>query len=96
MALGWSPTVVTSGSMAPSLNVGDVVHIDNSVDLGKLGAGSVIAFDDPGIPGMRVTHRVTGVEFEGGTSSDSARRVTPTRRPTRRSCRSRTSTAPVG
>jgi signal peptidase I len=63
MAVGWTPTVVTSGSMEPSLSVGDVVHIDESVDFNRLGAGSVIAFDDPGLPGMRVTHRVTGVEF---------------------------------
>ncbi len=65
VVVGWSPTVVTSGSMQPSLGVGDVVHIDDSVDFDSLGVGSVIAFDDPGIPGMRVTHRVTGVEFQG-------------------------------
>lgn len=60
--VGWSPTVVTSGSMDPSLPIGSAVQIDDTVDLNGVGAGSIISFDDPGVPGSRVTHRVTGVE----------------------------------
>lgn len=62
LLFGWTPTVVTSGSMEPALPVGSVVQIDESVDLEQVGAGSIIAFDDPGVPGSKVTHRVTGTE----------------------------------
>ena len=63
--IGWTPTVVTSGSMEPSLPIGSVVQVDDTVDLNKVGAGSVISFDDPGVPGSRVTHRVAGTERAG-------------------------------
>lgn len=68
-SVGWTPTVVTSGSMEPTLPVGSVVHIDGSIDLNTIGVGSIIAFEDPAIPGLRVTHRITGVEDEGGVVS---------------------------
>ncbi len=63
--VGWSPSVVTSGSMEPSLGVGDVVHIDERANTTSLGVGTVIAFEDPALQDMRVTHRITGVETVG-------------------------------
>jgi len=62
MLAGWSPVVVTSGSMNPALPIGSVVHVDRSVDLSAVGVGSIISFDAPGTPGTRITHRVTGTE----------------------------------
>lgn len=66
MAIGWSPNVVTSGSMEPSVRVGSVVHVDGEVDLDSIGPGAIITFQDPAIPEMRVTHRITGVEQTDG------------------------------
>lgn len=63
--IGWSPTVVTSGSMQPVLDVGAVVQIDDGIDLERVGVGSIMAFDDPGIPGTRVVHRVTEIVRDG-------------------------------
>ncbi len=65
-ALGWAPVVVTSGSMEPALPIGSIVHVDDSVDKSSVGAGAIITFDDPAVPGRRVTHRVTGVERAEG------------------------------
>lgn len=59
---GWTPVVVTSASMEPALPIGSVVQVDDSVDFAAVGAGAIITFDDPAVPGRRVTHRVTGVE----------------------------------
>jgi len=60
MILGWSPMVVTSGSMQPSIRAGDVVLVEEVDHL--VGAGTVIAFDDGGGP---VIHRVVAVSSDG-------------------------------
>ena len=65
--VGWSPVVVTSGSMEPALPIGSVVHIDDAVDLSGIGSGSIISFDAPGTPGAQVTHRVTATERDPAT-----------------------------
>ncbi|MEL6893528.1 MAG: signal peptidase I, partial [Actinomycetota bacterium] len=61
MIVGWSPTVVTTGSMGPTVDAGTVVHVDHSVDLQRLGPGAIITYDDPNVDGRRVTHRVVEV-----------------------------------
>ncbi len=68
MIIGWTPVVVTSGSMEPALGTGAIVHVDDAVDYAGVGAGAIIVFDDPAIAGRRVTHRVTGIERTDGAS----------------------------
>ncbi len=56
---GWQPSVISSGSMSPSLRAGDVVLIDRGSPVGE---GDIIAFtagDDT------VVHRVVGATEEG-------------------------------
>lgn len=65
-AIGWSSHAVRSGSMEPSLPFGSVVAIDPSIETGSFGPGSIISYADPGRPDVRVTHRVTGVEWHEG------------------------------
>jgi signal peptidase I len=65
----WTPTVVTGGSMAPSLRPGAIVQVDHSADLDSLRPGAITTFDNPAAEGMRVTHRITGVERRDGVLS---------------------------
>lgn len=53
--LGWSPSVVVSGSMRPAVRAGDVVLL-RPVDPWAVGADTIVAYDDPGRG--RVLHRV--------------------------------------
>ena len=60
----WTPVVVTSGSMAPTLKVGDVILVDSDgSDIAKIGQRAVIVYQRP--DGDLVAHRVLSVE-EGG------------------------------
>ena len=63
LAFGWSPLVLTSDSMAPTLRTGDVV-IAAPHDGTVLGAGTVVLFDDPAGTGP-VTHRIMSVGEDG-------------------------------
>ena len=63
LAFGWSPLVLTSDSMAPTLRTGDVV-IAAPHDGSVLGAGTVVLFDDPAGTGQ-VTHRIMSVGEDG-------------------------------
>lgn len=58
--LGRTVFVVRSGSMVPTLGVGDLLVADAAVDAGSIGIGEVIVFRRRG-PGneMLVSHRVT-------------------------------------
>lgn len=72
LILEWTPIVVTSGSMQPSIRTGDVVLVDH-VD-GVAGPGTILAFDDG--DGL-VIHRVIGVSQDGayatkGDANDTA------------------------
>ncbi|MEM1334858.1 MAG: signal peptidase I, partial [Actinomycetota bacterium] len=58
LVVGWTPTVVSTGSMAPAVSAGTVVHVDSGVDPQILGPGSIITFEDPRFAGRSVTHRV--------------------------------------
>ncbi len=60
---GWSPVAVMSGSMAPSIDTGDVVVVIPH-DGGEIDLGTVIVFDDPATDG-RITHRVVDVTPSG-------------------------------
>lgn len=58
--LGWSPTVVTSGSMEPRIRAGDIVHLAPPADIE---VGAVIRFPDE--LGRHVLHRVVHVHPDG-------------------------------
>lgn len=62
-ALGWHSIVLTSGSMAPALDAGDVM-LASPYDGRGLQPGAVIVFDDPARHG-RLTHRVVGINPDG-------------------------------
>lgn len=60
VVLGWSPMVVTSGSMQPSIRAGDVVLVEEFDHL--VGPGTIIAFDNAAGP---IVHRVVAVSDDG-------------------------------
>ncbi len=66
LIVGWSPMVVSSGSMRPVLPEGSIVHVDDSVPLETLGPGSIITFN--GVRDGYTTHRVVGIERNGDTA----------------------------
>lgn len=56
---GWSPVVVTSGSMEPSVSVGDVLLVDTT-PANTISQRSIVVFERP--DGSAVAHRVFSVE----------------------------------
>lgn len=79
---GWSPTAVVSGSMAPAIDVGDIL-VAAPVDEARLKPGAVVVFDDPA-GGRFVTHRIVDVTDSGdlvtrgdGNAEDDSSRVRP-------------------
>ena len=66
LLVGWDPMIVTTGSMEPSINPGDVVLSATPEDGGQgLEDGTVITFADPVRPGGRLTHRIETVNADG-------------------------------
>ncbi len=63
--VGWEPMVVTTGSMQPAINPGDIVLSAPPEDDVTLDAGTVITFEDPVRPGELITHRIDTVEEDG-------------------------------
>jgi hypothetical protein len=61
---GWESTVVTSGSMAPSVRPGDVTLV-RPVDVAALVPGQVLLVDDPDVPGGLRLHRLAAVTDSG-------------------------------
>lgn len=61
---GWRSYVVCSGSMVPSIAVGDVV-IAAPVRPGDIAPGRILVFRAPGQPGRFLVHRVQGLEPDG-------------------------------
>lgn len=57
---GWSPVVVTSGSMAPTIHPGDVLLIERQPDV--IGQRAIIVFQRDG---AQLAHRVFSVEASG-------------------------------
>lgn len=64
-AVGWSPMVVTTGSMQPAINPGDIVLSAPPQDGARLEEGTVITFEDPVRPGELLTHRIDTVNADG-------------------------------
>jgi len=67
VVIGWTATVVVSGSMVPSLRPGDVVVVSpaGAGDIAKLTPGTIILVADPGHPGRLLTHRLVGFTPNG-------------------------------
>jgi signal peptidase len=63
-ALGYSAHVVTSGSMAPRVNPGDVV-LTQPTSAAELRPGQVLLFDDPERPGGLLLHRLVSFDDAG-------------------------------
>jgi signal peptidase len=61
--LGWTPQVILSGSMEPTLPTGGVAFIE-SATADEVRAGDVLTFRRPGGASSLVTHRVTQVLVE--------------------------------
>jgi signal peptidase I len=59
LVLGWSPILVSSGSMSPAIEAGDLVLIDEDVPTDPIAPGAIITYHQPGRdPDRLVTHRV--------------------------------------
>lgn len=66
LLVGWTPMVVTTGSMQPAINPGDIVMSGAPDDAGRgLEVGTVITFEDPARPGGLLTHRIARVNDDG-------------------------------
>jgi len=63
IALGWTPVTITSGSMAPLIDQGDVVIAEPHDGVG-MGPGTVVVYEDPARTGY-ATHRIDGVADDG-------------------------------
>lgn len=61
---GWQPTVITGGSMQPTIALGDIV-VTRPVDVKGLVPGAVVTFEDPTGPGRLITHRIVEVTGSG-------------------------------
>lgn len=64
-AVGWKPMVVTTGSMQPAINPGDIVLAAPPEPDVRLSTGTVITFEDPARPGELITHRVETANPDG-------------------------------
>ncbi|MFI1987871.1 signal peptidase I [Actinoplanes sp. NPDC020271] len=62
--LGWTSSVVVSGSMRPAVEPGDVV-LTAPPAARRLRAGCVIRFRSPGRPGRSTLHRIVRVDTHG-------------------------------
>ncbi|MGU3292548.1 signal peptidase I [Williamsia sp. M5A3_1d] len=66
VAFGLSPLVFRTGSMAPTIGVGDVA-IARSVPASSLAVGDIVSVNRP--DGERVTHRVVSIDSRVGNST---------------------------
>ena len=64
-ALGWRGLTIMSGSMEPTMHVGDVV-VAGTVPATTVLPGQVITFADPSGAKKLITHRVRSVSFVAG------------------------------
>lgn len=58
--------VIGSGSMAPTIDVGDVVVIDRRVKASSLEVGDIIAFHEPEPDSRIIVHRVHAIDVVEG------------------------------
>lgn len=61
---GLETVMVTSGSMAPKIQPGDVV-VAQKLPVNKLRTGMVVVVNNPAAPGQLLTHRVVGKPEDG-------------------------------
>ena len=61
---GWSPVVITSGSMEPVIHKGDVVLFEEHSGFG-LGPGAVVTYSNPADPESLLTHRIVDTAPDG-------------------------------
>jgi signal peptidase len=59
-AAGYRPLIDHSGSMRPAIRAGDLL-IMRSEPATKIHVGEIVSFDDPGLNGKLVTHRVVAI-----------------------------------
>ncbi|MFQ5555593.1 MAG: signal peptidase I [Acidimicrobiia bacterium] len=64
LVAGWSPVVITSGSMEPVIHEGDVVLFEDHSGFG-LGPGAVVTFVHPADPDRQLTHRIVATAPDG-------------------------------
>lgn len=63
--MGWSPTVVSTGSMQPAISPGDVVMTAEPDPDTEFDEGTVVTFEDPLRDGELVTHRIVAQNDDG-------------------------------
>jgi signal peptidase I len=80
-ARGWSPMAVTSGSMSPSIRVGDVLVAAPATD-DRLVPGAVIVFENPAGDGF-ITHRVVERRESGEMTTQGDANPSPDSTPVR-------------
>lgn len=78
MAFGWTPYVVTSGSMEPGVRVGDVV-VGQPAQVDRVQVGQVVLARASWAGGQVVAHRVVALRQDGGveTRGDANQDVDP-------------------
>lgn len=81
--IGWRPTLIVGGSMAPSIERGDVVLV-RPVGQGSLGVGAVVTFPDPNRGGRLVTHRIVALLADGQVQTRGDHNHDPDPQPVRR------------
>lgn len=65
LAIGWTPVVITSGSMEPGVRAGDIVVIEPiDATTTALDVGDVITYRQPGLERL-VTHRIHTLAADG-------------------------------
>jgi signal peptidase I len=64
VTIGWTPSVVMSGSMMPNIMPGDIV-VTSPTPANQLHTGQVIAFAEPGNPHTTVVHRIVSHTPDG-------------------------------
>ena len=69
--LGYSFSYVVSGSMYPTLEVGDVILSKNLNDYSDLGVDDIITYksEEGPMQGRYITHRITDIIYENGDIS---------------------------
>jgi signal peptidase len=67
-ALGYRSFTVLTGSMVPTLRVGDVV-VEQAVRPEQVRVGDIVTFRDPARRGRLITHRVTSIAIRGGQAA---------------------------
>lgn len=66
LVMGFRPLIVRSGSMEPAIHTGDVV-LSRVMAPQAIEVGDVVTFRDPTRDDALITHRVIGMEREGGS-----------------------------